>query len=168
MLSFGLGFDSIYNQTNILQYVNALQCTIILYILPWGLEHSQLEDSIGGGPQRKVTYKDSTKVAMNRWVSFIIFCFLAKLSPAQSKLRNQTWLTLSIPDQHNSQNFNPNHPYLAIPSHKTPNSTPVDSTRPNHHNPIQPNSIPLNTTSTQPNPALPNCTKPHETQPIRI
>ena len=53
---FGLGLNNIYNQIIKLKNVHALHCTFRLYIVPKGLEFSQLEDRIERGPQRKVIW----------------------------------------------------------------------------------------------------------------
>ena len=46
-INFSLGFDNTDYQTNKLQNVNALHCTLVLYIVPEGPELSQLEDIKG-------------------------------------------------------------------------------------------------------------------------
>ena len=53
---FYWSFDKLDFQTNKLQYVHALHCTIVLYIVPQGKELSQLEGSKGRGPDRKVKW----------------------------------------------------------------------------------------------------------------
>ena len=55
-INFSLGFDNTYYQTNKLQNVHALHCTLILYIVPEGPELSQLEDIKGRGPHMKVKW----------------------------------------------------------------------------------------------------------------
>ena len=55
-INFSLGFDNTDYQTNKLQYVHALHCIIVLYIVPKGPELSQLEDSKGRGCHRKVKW----------------------------------------------------------------------------------------------------------------
>ena len=52
-INFSLGFDNTDYQTNKLSNVHALQCTITIYIVP---ELSELEGSIGRGPQSKVKW----------------------------------------------------------------------------------------------------------------
>ena len=46
-INFSLGFDNTDYQTNKLQNVHALHCTLVLYIVPEGPELSQLEDIKG-------------------------------------------------------------------------------------------------------------------------
>ena len=46
-INFSLGFDNIHHQRNKLQNVHALNCTIVLYIVPEGTELSQLEGNKG-------------------------------------------------------------------------------------------------------------------------
>ena len=53
-INFSFGFGNTDYQTNKLQNVHALHCKIVLYIVPKGPELSQLEGSIGRGPQRKM------------------------------------------------------------------------------------------------------------------
>merc|ERR1711954_117790 len=65
-INFSLGFENTYYQTNKLQYVHALHCTIILYIVPKGPELSQLEDSKGRGPQWN---NHVTEVVRNKYVN---------------------------------------------------------------------------------------------------
>ena len=48
-IDFSLGFATTGYQTNKLENVHALHCTIVLYIVPQGAELSQLEDSKGRG-----------------------------------------------------------------------------------------------------------------------
>ena len=55
-INFSLGFDNTDYQTNKLQNVHALHCTLVLIIVPEGSELSQLEDIIGRGPHRKVKW----------------------------------------------------------------------------------------------------------------
>jgi len=70
--NFSLGFDNTDYQTNKLQNVHALHCTLVLIIVPEGSELSQLETH-----QRKrtsqeskmVTYKHVTEVVRNRCVN---------------------------------------------------------------------------------------------------
>ena len=52
-INFSLGYDKTDYQTNKLQNVHALHCTIVLYIVPQGTELSQLVGSKGGGIHRK-------------------------------------------------------------------------------------------------------------------
>ena len=56
MINFSLGFDNTDYQTNKLQKVHALHCTLVLIIVPEGPELSQLEDIKGRGPHRKVKW----------------------------------------------------------------------------------------------------------------
>ena len=46
-INFSVGFDNTDYQTNKLQKVQALHCTLVLYIVPEGPELSQLEDIKG-------------------------------------------------------------------------------------------------------------------------
>ena len=55
-INFSLGFDITYYQTNKHQYVHALYCTIVLYIVPKRPQLSQLEDSKGRSCHRKVKW----------------------------------------------------------------------------------------------------------------
>ena len=55
-INFSLGFDNTDYQTNKLQNVHALHCTLVLIIVPEGPELSQLEDIKGRGPHRKVKW----------------------------------------------------------------------------------------------------------------
>ena len=55
-INFSLGFDNTDYQTNKLQNVHALHCTLVLYIVPEGPELSQLEDIKERGPHRKVNF----------------------------------------------------------------------------------------------------------------
>ena len=55
-INFSLGVDNTDYQTNKLQNVHALHCTLVLYIVPEGPEFSQLEDIKGRGPHRKVKW----------------------------------------------------------------------------------------------------------------
>ena len=68
-INFSLGFDNTDYQTNKLQNLNALHCTLVLYVVPKVPELSQLEDIKERGPHRKVkwwlTYKHVTEVVRN-------------------------------------------------------------------------------------------------------
>ena len=55
-INLSLGFYDTDYQTNKLQNVYALHCTLVLYIVPEGPELSQLEDIKGRGPHRKVKW----------------------------------------------------------------------------------------------------------------